>query len=377
MDDPSPQAGTSADDLRALEALDLPHLRNFAKDLIHENRRLRLIQKTLAKAGVGTGAVVELYSNERFGEHYFGFVICRADRDEVAFCGDVREAIDRHLGPVLVAMNQKLLGTSAVDRKRAPETPEDRAALATAIYEALVENGEIEHSLKACVTEDFCVLYGYGAHLDALVSNVVEVASTYTAFAVRRSYLAEQLQRVGRTGDAELVRRVVPSEGDRGLRSAAARLLVCELGGELEVQWHGGLADSTRAATVRGEDHGAQVRAALDAFHATPSFVRASYWKRADEASCVGDASCVVFGVGAHLQVLWPGAFARPGEYECFAWLEREVASCLELADRPEAAKLVRTGPSTPRPEGARKLVIVTEGAVAVFWWNGTEVVGQ
>ena len=154
MDDPSPQAGTSADDLRALEALDLPHLRAFASDLIHENRRLRLIQKTLAKAGVGTGAVVELYSNERFGEHYFGFVICRADRDEVAFCGDVREAIDRHLGPVLVAMNQKLLGTSAVDRKRAPETPEDRAALATAIYEALVENGEIEHSLKACVTED-------------------------------------------------------------------------------------------------------------------------------------------------------------------------------------------------------------------------------
>lgn len=120
MDDPSPQAGTSADDLRALDACDLPQLRAFAKDLIHENRRLRLIQKTLAKAGVGTGAVVELYSNERFGEHYFGFVICRADRDEVAFCGDVREAIDRHLGPVLVAMNQKLLGTSAVDRKRAP-----------------------------------------------------------------------------------------------------------------------------------------------------------------------------------------------------------------------------------------------------------------
>ena len=34
----------------------------------------------------------------------------------------------------------------------------------------IVENGEIEHSLKACVTEDFCVLYGYGAHLDALGS---------------------------------------------------------------------------------------------------------------------------------------------------------------------------------------------------------------
>lgn len=247
MDDTPPQAGTSAHDLRALEALDLPKLRAFAKDLIHENRRLRLIQKTIAKAGLGTGAVIELYSNERFGEHYFGFVLCRADRDEVAFCADVREAMDRHLGPVLYAMNQKLLGTSSVDRKR-PETAEDRE-LAKAIYEALVESGEIEHSLRACANADFCVLYGYGAHLDALASNVVEIANVYTAFAVRRSYLAEQLQRVGRTGDAELVRRVVPSDGDRGLRSAAARLLVCELGGELEVQWHGGLADSTHAMT--------------------------------------------------------------------------------------------------------------------------------
>lgn len=232
MDDTPPQAGTSAHDLRALEALDLPKLRAFAKDLIHENRRLRLIQKTLAKAGLGTGAVIELYSNERFGEHYFGFVLCRADRDEVAFCADVREAMDRHLGPVLYAMNQKLLGTSSVDRKR-PETAEDRAELAKAIYEALVESGEIEHSLRACANADFCVLYGYGAHLDALASNVVEIANVYTAFAVRRSYLAKRLEDLGRKGDAERVLEVGPVVND----SHVLRLFVCELGGALDTMW--------------------------------------------------------------------------------------------------------------------------------------------
>ena len=98
-------------------------------------------------------------------------------------------ALGHHLEPVVhvgkegvtealsKAIDQALTDHELIKLKLNPETPEDRAALATAIYEALVENGEIEHSLKACVTEDFCVLYGYGAHLDALVSNVVEVAT--------------------------------------------------------------------------------------------------------------------------------------------------------------------------------------------------------
>jgi hypothetical protein len=268
-------------------------------------------------------------------------------------------------------MNERLLGTSAVDRKRAPETPEDRAALATAIYEALVENGEIEHSLQACANEDFCVLYGYGAHLDAITPNVVEVASTYTAFAVRRSYLAEQLQRVGRTGDAELVRRVVPSDGDRGLRSAAARLLVCELGGELEVQWHGGLADSTHAATERGADHDAQVRAALDAF-------------RREDAARINlalapcpERACMVYGLGEHVrQVPLNIRSFQPeaGRYTLVFYSRDALADTLALAGRERDAARVRAWWVA---DGETPLVLLVDGRAEVFTWDGKGVVGQ
>lgn len=71
-------------------------LRELAKELAHENRRLRLILDTLAKAGVGTGALAEIYG----GGGRLGFVVCRADRDEVAFMEDMRACVD-HLAAVM------------------------------------------------------------------------------------------------------------------------------------------------------------------------------------------------------------------------------------------------------------------------------------
>lgn len=59
------------------------------EELFHENRRLRSILGALARAGLGVGAMVEIYA----GQDRAGVVVCRADRDEVQFCEDVREAL--------------------------------------------------------------------------------------------------------------------------------------------------------------------------------------------------------------------------------------------------------------------------------------------
>jgi hypothetical protein len=55
------------------------------EDLRHENRRLRQILDVVARGGVGTGALVEVYTR---GDS-FGIAVCRADRDEAAFTRDV------------------------------------------------------------------------------------------------------------------------------------------------------------------------------------------------------------------------------------------------------------------------------------------------
>lgn len=63
--------------------------RDELQDLRHENRRLRQILDAMTRAGLGTGALVEVYAHE----NEFGVVVCRADRDEVAFLRDVDAGI--------------------------------------------------------------------------------------------------------------------------------------------------------------------------------------------------------------------------------------------------------------------------------------------
>lgn len=75
----------------AINAMDVDELRKELRDFAHENRRLRYILNVLASAGVGKGALVEVY---QFG-HTAGVVVCRADVDEVAFMQDVRGAVER------------------------------------------------------------------------------------------------------------------------------------------------------------------------------------------------------------------------------------------------------------------------------------------
>lgn len=75
----------------AINAMNVDELRKELRDFAHENRRLRYILNVLASAGVGKGALVEVYQFERTA----GVVVCRADVDEVAFMRDVRVAVER------------------------------------------------------------------------------------------------------------------------------------------------------------------------------------------------------------------------------------------------------------------------------------------
>lgn len=61
-----------------------------------ENRRLRQILDALARAGLGTGALVEVW-RDRADPTFerVGIVVCRADRDEVQFTRDVTAGIER------------------------------------------------------------------------------------------------------------------------------------------------------------------------------------------------------------------------------------------------------------------------------------------
>lgn len=79
------------EDLREMSADDL---RTLAGELLHENRRLRLILDTLARAGVGVGAVAELATFKTPTSNHIGVVVCRADRDEREFLEDMRDALE-------------------------------------------------------------------------------------------------------------------------------------------------------------------------------------------------------------------------------------------------------------------------------------------
>lgn len=78
----------------ALRTMPEPELRTFAEELLHENRRLRTILDALAKAGVGMGAVAELTVFRSETSSHLGVVVCRADRDEREFLGDIRTALE-------------------------------------------------------------------------------------------------------------------------------------------------------------------------------------------------------------------------------------------------------------------------------------------
>jgi hypothetical protein len=74
-----------------LDTLPEAEVRQLARELVDENRRLRKILTTLAKAGEGRGAVFEVTQTP----DAFGIVVCRADRDEAAFAKDAEFALDR------------------------------------------------------------------------------------------------------------------------------------------------------------------------------------------------------------------------------------------------------------------------------------------
>lgn len=55
-----------------------------------ENTRLRIILDTLTKAGVGKGAIIEVYSDT----NRLGVAVCRADVDEVRFVRNIEVALN-------------------------------------------------------------------------------------------------------------------------------------------------------------------------------------------------------------------------------------------------------------------------------------------
>lgn len=73
-----------------LDTLPEAEVRQLARELFHENRRLRQILKLLPGAGLGTGAVVELVIDRFDTARVLGITVCRADRDEAEFLEDIR-----------------------------------------------------------------------------------------------------------------------------------------------------------------------------------------------------------------------------------------------------------------------------------------------
>jgi hypothetical protein len=83
-------------------------------DLRTENRRLRQILDTLTRAGLGKGALIEVFS----GPHHGGVVVCRADVDEKCFLTDCRAAIEvlaRALGDTVEGKTSYRSGVTAAD----------------------------------------------------------------------------------------------------------------------------------------------------------------------------------------------------------------------------------------------------------------------
>jgi hypothetical protein len=94
-----------------IDGMTADELRSEMRDIAHENRRLRAILDALARAGVGMGALVEV-------QHYEGslsVVVCRADRDEMAFAADMRAGLDglaRAMRAHLVEGSEKRTGVT-------------------------------------------------------------------------------------------------------------------------------------------------------------------------------------------------------------------------------------------------------------------------
>lgn len=102
---------------KAIEDLSDAELRVVAPDLAHENRRLRQILDTLARAGIGKGALVELYTDRDGKRVIQGVVVCRADRDEREFMADIATgcaALFEAAGLVLQHETAHLTGVNAI-----------------------------------------------------------------------------------------------------------------------------------------------------------------------------------------------------------------------------------------------------------------------
>lgn len=76
------------------DAMPEADVRRRARELTHENRRLRAILDALAKAGLGTGATLEVMHDGDPNCSFLGFVVCRPDRDEMEFLADVSHAAE-------------------------------------------------------------------------------------------------------------------------------------------------------------------------------------------------------------------------------------------------------------------------------------------
>lgn len=133
-DDVIVAAGVTPDTARGLkQSLDLwvdaavekdrrygDHMQRRYHEIVHENRRLRTILAALARAGVGTGALVEVYVDE-INRTHAGVVVCRADADEAQFMRDARAAIEK-LAAVLGGKSKDVgepvrTGVTAEDKK--------------------------------------------------------------------------------------------------------------------------------------------------------------------------------------------------------------------------------------------------------------------
>lgn len=87
-------------------------LRVFVRELAHENRRLRMILDTLTQAGLGAGALFEVFEDNDPACPFFGVVVCRADRDEAAFVADAETAM-RMLTSTVAHLAEKISGHTA------------------------------------------------------------------------------------------------------------------------------------------------------------------------------------------------------------------------------------------------------------------------
>ena len=99
---------------KTIEARSLEELREFAREITQENRRLRMILDTLTRAGIGKGARVEVHFDEE--ERAVGVVVCRADVDERAFSESIRDALEglaESLGGEMLHDSTRVTGVTA------------------------------------------------------------------------------------------------------------------------------------------------------------------------------------------------------------------------------------------------------------------------